>query len=464
MATMVQYTLGEHRGVSRLWIEGKRLVREGFTYGARLRMAIEDGRLTLRVLEAHETGHSVRVSRRKTNETPLFEIRDNLLAGLFGRRARVVVKFMRGRMTITKHHLDERRTERETALMQRLTGGEALRVASLYHGGGVIDSAIHEGLSDAGVSSYCALASEIEPAYLEASLANNPHLFRDDSLILNAPIEQLNFAHALRVGADLLVAGIPCTGASKAGKAKNRIKHAEQHASAGAQFYAVLRMVEVLNPAIVLVENVVGYRDTAGYAVLVSTLATLGYRIDDCALNGNDHGVLENRDRLAMVAVSDGLAGFDLSDVVPVATKPANVAAILEPAEAVDALWKDYGYLRDKEARDKASGKGFHRQIVTPEAERVGTIGRGYAKIRSTEPQLQHPTDPLLTRLFSVLEHARLKGIPARIVEGLSTTVAHEVLGQSVVYPAFRAVGRALGRWLAALSPARTESPAALAA
>jgi len=63
-----------------------------------------------------------------------------------------------------------------------------------------------------------------------------------------------------------------------------------------------------------------------------------------------------------------------------------------------------------------------------------------------------------------VLEHARLKGIPARIVEGLSTTVAHEVLGQSVVYPAFRAVGRALGRWLAALSPARTESPAALAA
>lgn len=94
-----------------------------------------------------------------------------------------------------------------------------------------------------------------------------------------------------------------------------------------------------------------------------------------------------------------------------------------------------------------AAGKGFKRQLVTPDSTSVGTVGRGYFKGRSTEPFLQHP-DPSkseLSRLFTATEHARLKGIPPSMVDGLSETIAHEVLGQSVVYPVFQAVGEALG-------------------
>jgi DNA (cytosine-5)-methyltransferase 1 len=84
-------------------------------------------------------------------------------------------------------------------------------------------------------------------------------------------------------------------------------------------------------------------------------------------------------------------------------------------------------------------------QIVTPFDAKCPTITKGYAKVRSTDPKLQHPSDPDLLRQFSVVEHARIKGVPEGLVAGLSSTVAHEVLGQSICYEPFRAVGGSAG-------------------
>ena len=461
MATLIQTKIGENRGKPRLWVEGQRLAREGILPGMRFRMAIEDGYLTLHALSATQVGHSVRISERKASKRPLFEITDKVLDTLFGIDTRVVIKFSPGKMRITRHHLDVKRNARESAFQERLREGKPLRVASLYHGGGVVDSAVHEGLADAGIMSYCKLACEIEAAYIESSLTNNAHLFREDSLILHSPIEQLDFTLPSNVSADLILAGVPCVGASRSGRAKNKLDHAEQHSSAGAQFFAFLRMIERVNPAMAILENVSEYQNTAGYAVVLSVLETLGYRVQERILNGLEFGALEDRNRLVMVAVSEGLVGFDMAQIVPVCAKPPAVADILDRAEDVADLWRDFKGLREKEERDIAAGKGFRRQIVTPEAESVGTIGRGYMKGRSTEPQLQHPTDPKLTRLFSVREHARIKRIPERIVAGLSATVAHEIMGQSVIYSVFRAVGRALGYWTASMAPSPWKSKAA---
>jgi len=46
-----------------------------------------------------------------------------------------------------------------------------------------------------------------------------------------------------------------------------------------------------------------------------------------------------------------------------------------------------------------------------------------------------------VARLFSAAEHARIKGIPPALVAGLSEKKAHEILGQSVVAPAFVGLG-----------------------
>ena len=41
-----------------------------------------------------------------------------------------------------------------------------------------------------------------------------------------------------------------------------------------------------------------------------------------------------------------------------------------------------------------------------------------------------------------------MKAIPEETISGVSSTVAHQILGQSVAYPVFEAVGAALGQYL----------------
>lgn len=67
-----------------------------------------------------------------------------------------------------------------------------------------------------------------------------------------------------------------------------------------------------------------------------------------------------------------------------------------------------------------------------------------------------------MLRLLTPREHAQVKGIPECLIEGLPATTAHELLGQSIIYPAFVAVGElvasALKVWCLEGQPVRDES------
>lgn len=208
-----------------------------------------------------------------------------------------------------------------------------------------------------------------------------------------------------------------------------------------------LDFVKAMNPAIVLIENVTEYINTASMSVIRSVLTHLGYEIAIEILEGNKLGTLENRNRMCLVATTPGACDkVDFDQLIPVREKEATLNEILEDIPESSDRWKSYSYLAEKEIRDKKAGKGFARQLLTGEEEYSGVAGRGYFKVRSTEPQIISPYDSNKSRLFTVNEHAAVKGIPKHIVEGLSETVAHEVLGQSVCYPAFVAVGNLIGQ------------------
>jgi DNA (cytosine-5)-methyltransferase 1 len=115
--------------------------------------------------------------------------------------------------------------------------------------------------------------------------------------------------------------------------------------------------------------------------------------------------------------------------------------------------------LKAKEVRDKLQGKNFAMQVVAADSTKVGTITKGYSKVRSTDPKLEHPTDPNLLRQFTAGEHARIKGVPEHLVDGVSATVAHQILGQGVVYPPFVGVGQHLGESLDAAAGRRPSRP-----
>jgi DNA (cytosine-5)-methyltransferase 1 len=451
--------LGTHKGGRRIWLEGKRLADAGFSAGVRYTLHCDRESRSV-TIELTDGAHVVSSRQSSGRPTPVIDICNQDLKELFGDGVdRIKVIIEQGFIGITIHPDDAAILERAERLKTKLEAGSPLNMGSIAHGGGVLDHALHQGLSMAGVPTRLAWAIEIEHQYLEASLANNP-VWDDRSVAIEAPMQEVEPGILGKV--EGLVAGLPCTGASLSGRAKNKLAFAEQHESAGSLFVAFLRIVQAANPAFVLLENVVPYRETVSMAVIRDVLTQLGYETHETIL-GPEMGALENRKRLCMVAVTNGVE-FDFSRLQPVRQKEACLGEVLEDIPADDPVWNRYEYLTAKEARDRVAGKGFRLNVVGPDSEQVGTIGRSYMKCRTTEPFVRHPTDPLLKRLLTVREHAAVKTIPVELVGGLSTTRAHEILGQSVIHAAIVAVGRLLGqafqRWL--VTPARLASAAAI--
>lgn len=450
MPTLINTTVQQHRRGSRIWLEGQKILREGFVPGLRYTINEQNSCLILNVCE--DGSHQISRRHRHGRDMPVIDITSRALETLFNGVERIRVLVRPGCIVISAHYHCLDRKDREARITTKLCDNTPLSIGSLFHGGGVLDKAIHRGFTDAGVDSHISIAVEIEGQYLDSSIANNPELWGGESIPMESGIQYLQLSdNTPRL--DGVCAGIPCTGASPSGRSKLKLAFAEDHASAGACFFWCLLFVQKVNPAFLIIENVPAYSSTASASVIRSVLNTLGYRLQERVFGGNAFGALEDRNRWVLVALSKGLSSdFDLDSVQPVCTKPATIGDVLDQVSADADAWRPYEYLAEKELKDQQAGKGFRRQLLSPEDERCGTIGRSYNKARSTEPFLKHPTDGSLSRLFTPGEHARLKGIPESVVYGLSTTTAHEVLGQSVIYPVFVAIAQALARHLVSVA------------
>lgn len=431
--------LGENKGAKRLWVQGRRLAASGFHPGVTYDVSYEDdGALSITIKP--DGAHKVSSKKQGDAIVPVIDLNNRTLERVFGSEVtRVRAVIGKGEIRVTIHPDDVAAKERLDRLTEALESGRPLAVGSVAHGGGVLDHALHEGFKRGGVKTELAFAIEIERDYLEASLANNP-VWTDRSVAIHAPMEEVEPALLGKV--EIMAGGLPCQGASLAGKAKNGNRTAEEHATAGPLFIAFLQIIKAVNPAIVLLEQVPPYQSTVSMAVIRQVLEKWGYEVTETILD-ESMGALETRKRLCVVATTKGLS-FDWRALVPVRRKEETLAEVLEDLPDDDPRWKTYSYLADKEQRDMAAGKGFRTQVLSPEATSCGTIGRGYQKARSTEARIRHPRNPSLSRLLTPREHARVKTCPEQLVDGVSDTTAHEVLGQSVIHVAFVAVGQLL--------------------
>lgn len=452
MGTTVYYTkLGHHKGKRRLWLEGERLARAGVAPGQRFELSVVEtaGKAGRGVLLRFDSAGSRKVSRRLrgSQELPVIDILAGDLIKAFGDVERVRVVVRPGSIEVTVHHHERATAERVIRLIDRLQASEPLLLGSIAHGGGVLDHALHRGLARAGIPVELAFANEVEGEYLEASIANNP-IWSERAIAIEAPMQEVEWRKLPPV--DILTAGLPCTGASLSGRAKNRLARAEEHETAGPLFVAFLAAIQALRPSVVVLENVPQYSSTASLTVIRSVLGGLDYDLHETVLDGHELGSLERRNRYCLVAANRNVP-FSFEGLAPIREREARVADVLDDVPLEDPRWRDYSYLAAKETRDRASGKGFRRQLLDGSEDGLGTIGRGYAKARSTEPFVLHPSNPGKSRLLTPEEHARVKAIPQQLISGLSATRAHEILGQSVVHSAFEAVGLRLGQALVAL-------------
>lgn len=453
MNVLISTQIGVSRELPRLWLEGSQLERGGVVPGMKLIVNVCEKlrRVELRPApDGQYTGNAkvITVSKRTNGDNikPILELRDELLRSFFGIGAKVRVAIQRGRILVSESHISFKIRERVSRFLEKMKNKEPLKVGSLYHGGMILDGALHRGLQRVGVNSLVQIGIEYEPAYTDCALRNQPELWSEDATILNGDIRDFVFGQSIPQ-LDLVFAGLPCTGASRSGVAKLHLACAEEHENAGSLFHNFLNFVQAANPAIIVVENVVEYLKSQSMVVIRSVLQSLGYVLNETVIDGWELGCLEKRKRMCLVATTPGACEkIDFNQLVPIKEREAKLSDVLDHFPADHEAWKPYTYLAEKEVRDIAAGKGFRRQLLTGEEDGCGTITRGYFKARSTDPYVLSPFDSSLSRLFSVAEHARVKAVPVHSVDGVSATVAHEILGQSVCAAAFEAVGYLIGR------------------
>jgi len=443
-AKQVSYTkLGEHRGRKRLWLEGMRLESAGFSAGDRFALTLDLAARRI-VLTADKVGDRQVSSRAAKNgaRTPIIDVCDSALERVLGPSGRVRATLFDGRIELDLHPVERAVFDREARTRENVSQGRVTE-AVLCAGGGVSALALQDGFRDVDLVSSVEWVVDREVRYLQAAADNNPAIAH--ARLFEASLEELDPCYITPV--DVVQISLPCTGHSPAGKAKRKMVHAEQHPTDALAVYGALKLLEASQPSVVIAENVVQAQSSATYALIRAYLQQQGYAITETVLTGVDAGTLEHRDRHWLVAISRGFSdGFDLESLPRRERQHELLGEVLEALPNDASNWKPFDYLAAKADRDAAAGKGFQRQLVTPAAHHVGTIGRGYAKARSTEPFLVREDG--LQRLLTPVEHARVKGIPEQLIEGLTQGLAHEILGQSILYPHAQVLAAHIGAHL----------------
>ncbi len=450
----ITYTkLQQHRGKPRLWMEGMRLEACGFAPGTTFRVDLDlvSRQVRLKIDPAGDRTVSLRqrtIDEGVVKRTAIIDVAHGSLSEVLGEGARLRATLRVGELIFDLHPEDVARVEREERTRAHLNEGY-LTKATLCAGGGVSTLALTEGLESQGLVSRVDWIIDRDGSYLDLAVRNNPAV-SPETRLYEAALEEVDTAALSHV--DCVSASLPCTGHSNAGKAKRGINKAEDHPTDALAVYGLLRILEAVNPTIVISENVVQARESASYALVLAYLHAKGYQLTEAILDGNDAGTIENRKRWWFCAISNGLANdFSLEKLPEQPRQFATIGDVLENVQSTDPRWRRYDYLADKAVRDAAAGKGFARQLVIPSATEVGSLGRGYAKGRRTEAFLTRADG--MSRLFTPVEHARLKGIPEELVYAESATTAHEVLGQSILYGHAKAIGEALADHFRPLTP-----------
>jgi len=414
--------IGEHRGAPRLYFQGQALAQAGFVRGARYGILVHKNKV-----ELHLDAGAGLVSGK--GEVPVIDINNATVLEPFKGHEAVKVEMSKGVITISRLPSVAKAAERVKRAAANVVA--SIAVAGVCFGGGILDHSAHAGLLDAGVKSHTVMVNEIDEGLVEHARQHNP-VIDSGTRLYAAPLQELiqdDEAMAQLPPADLLVAGIPCSGASKAGKSKHGLTMMEDHPEVGHLAHGFLVVLNKVNPAVFLLENVPEYQTCASAQIIRQQARDMGYVTQEVVLDAQDFGSLERRVRWFMVGATRGI-DVNLHDLAPAVRPVRTVADILDKHD--NHHWGEFAYLKDKAVRDKAAGKGFQMQIVSPSDTKVPTLRKGYHKGGSTDPLLQHPTNPNLLRLFSGDEHARIKGVDPILGEGLSNTDKHIMYGQGV--------------------------------
>jgi len=294
----------------------------------------------------------------------------------------------------------------------------------------------------------------------------------------------------------LLTAGFPCQAFSVAGKRKG-INEAR-----GTLFYHIARIAAVKRPQFLLLENVKGLLSSESgrtFAVILRTLAELGYILEWQVLNSKHFGVPQNRERVFVVG---HLGGKGFRQIFPIA-KSSEEYSEVEQAREISATidrsyYKGYDHKRQliiskvgygqkysvHEACSTLRGMARHNNVPmvaqlvgdrdnpsisvkneafclpsNPMSDRqqmvvANAVDRdGYLRFgerprdENGKPQLL-PIGYRRIRRLTPTECERLQGFPDNYTEGVSDTQRYKLLGNAITTNVAEFLGKELSKFL----------------
>lgn len=443
--------IGINKGRPRVYLDSAAMTEAGFLPGQSYERTVDLESKKVILTVTKDGRYQVCKKEKLGRLIPIIDINSAEALASFDGMDAVRIVFETGRIQIMTLASEANRSNRLERLRENLSKG-ILLTAGVSFGGGVLDHAAHAGLKSAGLNAKLTLANEIDEGLLDHASGHND-IWRTDTLGLAAPMQEVVQDVALMSRlkpVDLLAMGIPCSGASRAGVSKRKLAIMEDHPEVGHLVASAIMIINRIQPAIVVVENVPEYEASASAQILRQHMRDCGYEVQEKVLRARDFGCLENRNRWFMVCSTRGLS-VSLEGLEPKVLPVRKLGNYLEPISPDAQDWRTFDYLKSKEVRDAAKGNSFAMQLVTPDSTSVPTLRKGYHKGGSTDPLVVHPSDPQLLRQLTVKEHARIKEVPEHLVADLSKTDGHILLGQGIAYAPVRAlfnrIGECLKQW-----------------
>jgi Site-specific DNA methylase len=313
-------------------------------------------------------------------------------------------------------------------------------IYELFAGGGTLGFALLSGMSR---EIDCAIigGNELSPRYLSRWSALHPQASTFGGSIGQFHTAELSMPAE---GVRILAAGIPCTGASLAGRAKNRLGRAEDHQDVGHLFLSTMHHVRRHRPHVVVFENVPAYQKTMSARAIRDALAMSGYTFSEYVFEANrDFETPARRSRWTLVASRIG----DFHWAYEPKPFSGTIAEFVDPESDEDAVFTEEQCAAHEAycARKRAEGCGWTRVVVERHDRTVPTIVRTYHKTHASGPFLRCKDR---YRKFKAREIARLNGFPESFPLPETETEAVEICGQGVSFRPFENLGRAIGKWL----------------
>lgn len=202
--------------------------------------------------------------------------------------------------------------------------------------------------------------------------------------------------------------------------------------------YPGLRLVEVVRPATVMIENVPAFGTSAQYQMFQQILADWGYEVKDTIMAGPQHGDLTLRKRFYMVA--SVFPGFEFPEPEEISTTP--LWSKIEPF---------LPYCRDiSHSKSLADGlEGGRARVITPSSTHSPTILKSQMRGAKDSVFLAMPDGTYRFPSNELLQF--LNGIPADMPFGRqSKDIESEIIGQSISYGMHHRLCEAIGKHLRA--------------